>query len=149
MRSPTHFARQLKVGDFCLKKRTSFHDSTPEKLSFKTRIDGFKVVSKVATNSFKVVSVISGLTEIHPGDLLIKLRGFDEPSLITLVNSMNSAADRGRARINRPNTRSRATSSAISKAFIDRSNPVFIMEGPPTPSSIFEDLGESNLFDDG
>ena len=139
-RSPTNYQRRLRVGDFCLKKRTSFHDSTPVKLSFKIKIDGFEIISRIATNSFRCKSVVDDHVEVLPGDLLVKLRNFDRDSLKTLVESMQRAANLHNAAPARPNTRASSRVDAI------RANPVFYISPISRGESIFEGLGECNLF---
>ena len=63
---------RLKIGDFAFKKRTSFWTGAPRKLQFKVDEDAFQVVSRVATNSFRCVSVVDGRVQILPGDHLVK-----------------------------------------------------------------------------
>ena len=63
---------KLKVGQFAFKKRTSFWGSIPRKLQFRLDEDAFEVVGKIATNSFKCVSIVDGETVILPGDQLVR-----------------------------------------------------------------------------
>ena len=42
------------------------------RLLHKIKLDGYKIISRVATNAFKVKSVMTVLTETLAGDLLIK-----------------------------------------------------------------------------
>ena len=48
-------------------------------------------MKRVATNSFRLVSVVTGVEEILPGDLLCKVKGFDEEGLRRLVEAMRKA----------------------------------------------------------
>ena len=50
-------------------------------------------MKRVATNSFRVVSVVTGVEEILPGDLLCKVKGFDEEGLRRLVEAMRKTAE--------------------------------------------------------
>ena len=95
--SPTDYTRKLKIGDLCLRRRTSFAASSPKKLQFKLKIEAYRVVSKVATNSFRVVSIVSGGTCVLPGDVLIKVSALDEDELRALCREMESTAARNAA----------------------------------------------------
>ena len=57
--SPQDHARKLRVDDLVLRKRTSFANVT-KKTAFKLTIDAYKVVARVATNSFWVKSLMDG-----------------------------------------------------------------------------------------
>ena len=58
----TNYTRRLKPGDFVLQKRTTFPSNSPRKLCFKIKLDGYEIISRIATNAFKVKSVMTGLT---------------------------------------------------------------------------------------
>ena len=62
----------------------------------------------MASNSYRVRSVMDGRTYIYPGDHLVKVRGYNSDSLKRLVTSMVMAAERNTASIGRRQTRSRA-----------------------------------------
>ena len=101
---------RIKVDDFCFKKRTSFWPGAPRKLQFKVDEDAFQVVSKIATNSFKCLSLINNNTVILPGDQLVKTR-LPRDDLVGLILKMQ--AFRGsRTRSGPPSTRSR-TAAAV------------------------------------
>ena len=87
-RSPTNVSAKIRVGDLCLQRRTSFPAHAPRKLAFKLVVDAFKVISKVATNSFRVESLLTKRQTIIPGDHLIKTRHLDASSLIELCREM-------------------------------------------------------------
>ena len=74
MRSPTNYSARIRVGDFALKKRTSFPMNSPKKLCHKIVVDAYEVMQRVATNSFRVKSILSGENSIVPGDHLQKVR---------------------------------------------------------------------------
>ena len=95
--SPTDYTNKLKVNDLCLRKRTSFASSSPKKLAFRINIDAYKITSKVATNSFRAKSLVSGLEEVLPGDVLIKVTSLGEEELRTLVAEMEGLAARNAA----------------------------------------------------
>ena len=92
--SPTDYSRKLKVGDLCLRKRTSFTASSPRKLAFRLNIDAYKITSKVATNSFRTESIIDGTTAVLPGDVLIKVAALTETELRKLVEEMEILASK-------------------------------------------------------
>ena len=99
-------APRIRAGDFCLQKRTSFPQHAPRKLAHKLAVDGYEVKARVATNSFRVESIIDGTTSIKPGDHLIRLRGYDREKLKRLVEAMamaqeRTAAPRGRYKLRR------------------------------------------------
>ena len=95
--SPTDYTRKLKIGDLCLRRRTSFAASSPRKLQFKLKIEAYRVVSKVATNAFRVVSIISGDACVLPGDVLIKVSALNEDELRALCREMEATAARNAA----------------------------------------------------
>ena len=90
--SPTDYTRKLKVGQLCLRKRTVFPTSSPKKLCYKVVVQGYRIMSKVATNHFRVKSVIDGSETTLPGDLLIKVSTLTESELVELCNEMEAAA---------------------------------------------------------
>ena len=92
MTSPTDYSSKLKVGQLCLRKRTVFPTSSPKKLCYKVVVQGYKILSKVATNHFRVQSVIDGTIVTLPGDLLIKVSTLTEGELVELCNEMERAA---------------------------------------------------------
>ena len=92
--APTDYSNKVKVGQYAMKKRTSFPTSSPRKLCFKTIIDAFKVVAKVATNAYKVQSLITGKESIIPGDQLIKINSLTEDELKALCKEMEEVARR-------------------------------------------------------
>ena len=70
-----------------------------------------------------------------------KLRNFNRESLETLVESMTRAANLHNTAPTRPTTRASSRIDAI------RANPVFYISPISRGESIFEGLGECNLFD--
>ena len=136
--SATNYTRRLKVGDFVLRKRTTFPSNSPRKLCFKIKIDGYEVLSRVATNAYKVKSVLTGQTETLAGDLCVKTTGYDAITLKKLVESMLIASERNTASIGRPTTRSRnLTVSQISR-------PLFCL-GYNSENPSCDELGSSVL----
>ena len=63
---------KLRVGDFVFRKRTSFWGSVPRKLQFRVDEDAFKIVGKLATNSFRCSSVLDGELAVFPGGQLVR-----------------------------------------------------------------------------
>ena len=90
---PTSYTRTLRAGDLALRKRTIFPVGAPKKLCHKLKIEAYKILKRVATNSFRVVSVVTGVEEILPGDLLCKVKRFDEEGLRQLVEAMRKTAE--------------------------------------------------------
>ena len=105
---------RVKIGEFALKKRTVFPTSAPKKLAHRCTIEAFEVMARVATNSFRCVSLVDGSTKIIPGDFLIRLRGFDRARTLSLLEAMAAAHERCAAprakRILRPRTIQSASS---------------------------------------
>ena len=91
MTSPTDYTSKLKVGQLCLRKRTVFPTSSPKKLCYKVLVDGYKIISKVATNHFRVRSVVNGRETTLPGDVLVKVSALNERELVELCNEMERA----------------------------------------------------------
>ena len=69
---------QLKIGDLAFKKCISFWTGAPRKLQFRVDEDAFEIVSRVATNSFRCVSIVDGRVQLLPGDHLVKTNRGDE-----------------------------------------------------------------------
>jgi len=57
-----------------LKKRSVWPVGTPKKYGHRVVVDGFVVEERVATNAFKVRSVVTDEHQILPGDVLIKTK---------------------------------------------------------------------------
>ena len=86
--SPCDYNKRLKPNDLVLKKRSSFPASSPRKLAFKLCVEPMRIISRVATNSYKTIDLISKITSILPGDLLIKTDKLTEAELIELSREM-------------------------------------------------------------
>ena len=95
---------KLKIGDLVMKKRTSFWGSIPRKLQWKVDEDAMKIVSKLATNSFKVTSIMSGQNFILPGGQLVKST-LTENGLKALVTRMKRLREGTEHVPERPSTR--------------------------------------------
>ena len=113
--SATQFSKRLKVGQLCLKRRTSYPMGSIRKIAHKLSIDCFKVIDRVATNTYRVESIIDKDIYIYPGDLLIPLRHHDEDEARKLVGDMQDVVRRNQARAsasasgNRPRRTARPT----------------------------------------
>ena len=95
-----------------MKKRTSWPSSLPRKQGWRVVVDAFAVESRVATNSFRCRSLIDGEISVLPGDVLIKLKNFDEDSARALCARMTTVIERN-ATVPEPRvTRARARASA-------------------------------------
>ena len=92
--SPTQYTKRLVENDIVLKKRTSYPMGSPRKLCHKMTIDCYKVIERVASNSYKVRSLIDDKEYILPGDLLVRLRHHDEGEAIKLVKEMKKIVER-------------------------------------------------------
>ena len=95
--SPTDYTRKLKVGDLCLRCRTSFSPSAPKKLQFKLKIEAYEVTAKIATNSFRVQALTGGRILVLPGDILIIAASLTKSELVVLVREMERIASRNAA----------------------------------------------------
>ena len=137
--SPTNYTRRLEVGDFALQKRSIFPSNAPKKLCFKVRVEGYQIVARIATNAFKCRNVITGSVKHLPGDMLIKLRGFDEQQLKQLINSMEIAESRNAASVGRRKTRSSVRNN-------DSSASTFVEVDLPQTKPPFEALCSVNFM---
>ena len=91
MTSPTDYTSKLKISQLCLRKRTVFPTSSPKKLCYKGLVNGYKIISKVVTNHFRVRSVVNGKETTLPGDALVKVSALTEQELVELCNEMEKA----------------------------------------------------------
>ena len=117
-RSPRNLTSQLQIGDLCLKKRSTFHNSA-QKLQFKIDLEAYKIIGKLATNAFKVLNLSSGEISLLSGDVLIRVRGHTKASLLRLVQLMAQTAEDNSARTDGPTTRSRSRSARNASASLD------------------------------
>ena len=83
-----------RPGTMCFKKRTSFATTMNKKYQYQVEFIGYKIISRAATNVFKVQNIeddrisyipgdhliVTSLSEKQMKDLIIKLRKLDEPS---------------------------------------------------------------------
>ena len=90
-------------------------------------MDGFVVEERVATNAFKVRSVVTDEHQILPGDVLIKTK-LTEDELRRLADSMNVSLELSEPEIEPALTRSRARAlnddasvNSVEKLFIHHS----------------------------
>ena len=124
---------KLKIGDLAFKKRTSFWTGAPRKLQFKVDEDAFEIVSRIATNSFRCVSVIDGRVIVLPGDQLVKTN-LPKDKLQTLVAKMSII--RGSEPGQPPPTRARRSADenidAVARALeiSERSLPLLFQQPP-------------------
>ena len=146
LRSPTNWTRRLKIGDLALRKRTTWPSSTPKKLGWKIVVDAYRVTSRVATNSFRVTSLLTQREFVFPGDILIKVRMKTEEELVELCRRMEEVAERNSARPSRPMTR-RSTAEASAAADADAStndSQISSTLRRPIPSFDWEPLEKEN-----
>ncbi len=120
LRSPTDAGRRIRVGDFCLRKRTSWPSNSPRKQGWRVVIDAFQVVSRIATNSFRCRSVVDQGICVLAGDVLIKLKNFDEQSARALCARMTAAMERSNTVVEPRMTRARARAAAENLPRTDR-----------------------------
>ena len=138
-KSPQDHARKLRVDDLVLKKRTSFAKNVTKKTAYKLAIDAFIVIARVATNSFRVRSLMDDAVYCLPGDQLIKVSNLDEEGMRKLVHSMEPSAAKGLPLPSRPRTRARAALE------VDCIN-WFVVPRGRQESVIFLDLNECSLW---
>ena len=82
----------IKVGELILRKRTSFPKSSPKKLCYKVIFEPFKVLNKVASNSYRCKSLISQSEIIVPGDGIVKLGKLSNQEALALCARMEARA---------------------------------------------------------
>ena len=109
-------------------------------------VDGFVVVERVATNAFKVRSVVTGDFQILPGDVLIKTK-LSEDELRRLTHGMNVSLELSEPEIEPMLTRSRAR--ALNDASVNSVDRLFIHQ---TDKDIFSlnslaDFGIAKFWD--
>jgi len=90
--SPTDYTRMIKIGELILRKRTSFPKSSPKKLCYKVIFEPFKVLNKVASNSYRCKSLISQSEIIVPGDGIVKLGKLSNQEALALCARMEARA---------------------------------------------------------
>ena len=118
-KSPANYSRRLKIGDLVLKKKTTFPTHSPRKLAFKIVIQAYKVIARLATNTYRVKSIVDETLEIQPGDHLVRLTNMREDQvlkrLMEKTSQMNMAVtDRAQTRAMRQ-AEARATNNALWK----------------------------------
>ena len=91
-KSVTDYTKKLKPGTICLRKRTSFPQSSPRKLCYKITFEGYIIISKVATNSFRCKNIKTKEVVVLPGDLLIKIKGLTENEAVDMIDEMERVA---------------------------------------------------------
>ena len=96
--SPTQFNKRLIEGQYVIKKRTSYPLGSSKKLCHKMTIDVYRVTHKVASNSYRVESLIDQKSYVLPGDLLVPLRHHRESDAIKLVQEMSELVTKNAAR---------------------------------------------------
>ena len=110
-RSPTNQSAKVRVGDLCLKKRTSFPANAPRKLAFKIIADAYEVKSKVGSNSYRVESLLTGEEAVLPGDHLIKTRNLSAVDLVELCKEIERVSIMNQQRPSKRLTRSSANAT--------------------------------------
>ena len=119
--SPTNFTQRLLCGDHVLKKRSTWPVGTPKKYGTRVLADGFVVLDRVATNTYRVKSVVDGQIHVLPGDLLVKVR-LDRDSLRTLCDHMNDTLSLHDQPVNKPTLRNRSDNVNVGRMFISEGN---------------------------
>ena len=125
--SPANYSRRLKIGDLVLKKKTTFPTYSPRRLAFKVVIQAYKVIPRLATNTYRVQSIVDDALEIQPGDHLVRLTNMSEDQVLKLVRSMEKTSQMNTAVTDKAQTRAmkraetRATTNALWKRqmFVD------------------------------
>ena len=92
----------VKVGELVLRRRTSFPQGAPKKLCYKVIFEPFKVINKVASNSYRCKSLINQIEIIVPGDGIVKLGKLSEQEAIALCSRMEARAAKEAASNNTP-----------------------------------------------
>ena len=115
-RSPTNHTAALRRKDLVLRKRTSFSPGSPKKFQFKVQMDGFEILAKIATNSYKIRSVLDGQIIFASGDHLIKVPNFTREDLVRLCNSFAEVADMNANDVNNPRAETRSSTRSSTRA---------------------------------
>ena len=105
--SPTDHSARLKVNDYVMKKRTTFLSSSPKKFQYKTVPNAYQITTKIATNVYRLKSIIDEQEIVLPGDQLVKMRFHDKNSLRQLVQEMRTLMAVGDQKTSPMTTRSR------------------------------------------
>ena len=92
--SPTDFTRLLRPGDLCMKKRTVFPANAPRKYCYKINFEIWKMKSRVATNSYRMINLKTGHEMIIAGDILVKLNHLNDDEALALCDEMERVANR-------------------------------------------------------
>ena len=90
--SPTNYTIKLQVGDLVMRKRTSFPAHSPKKLAFKLKIEAYRVKSKIATNTYRCESILTGEEIVSAGDNLLRVKNINEDELRGLIRAMEEVA---------------------------------------------------------
>ena len=94
MSSATDYTRLLREGDLCMKKRTVFPTNAPRKFCYKVNFEIWKMKSRVATNSYRMLNLKTGQEMIIAGDILVKLNHLNEQEALNLCDEMERVANR-------------------------------------------------------
>ena len=86
-RTPTSHTSNIKINSYCMRKKTSFLKHVAKKAQHKVNICVYKVVSKLATNCYKVVDIETGCLSCQAGDNLVILR-MSLDDILKLLESM-------------------------------------------------------------
>ena len=124
-RSPTDFAAKLRVGDYVLRKRTSFPTGASAKACYKTVANAYEIETKLATNAFRVKSIIDNTTMVLPGDHLLLARYHTRDTLRKLVEEMKilmaRSNNQGEPRMTRKSSRLLAENRGVAETPTDPS----------------------------
>ena len=93
--SPTDHSSRLRIGQLCMKKRTTFLTTSPRKYQHKRTANAYKITRKIATNVFEVKSIIDNTKLILPGDHLIQMKHHNKESLTNLIREIEALTSGG------------------------------------------------------
>ena len=77
-----------------MKKRTVFPANAPRKYCYKINFEIWKMKSRVATNSYRMINLKTGHEMIIAGDILVKLNHLNDDEALALCDEMERVANR-------------------------------------------------------
>ena len=135
--SPTDHASRLKVGDYVMKKRTSFATNAPRKFQFRRTVQAYRIEAKIATNTWRVKSIIDGSILTLPGEQCIRMRNHDDASLKRLVNEMRCLNEAANAKTDPISLRRRRR---MERSLLKEKKPV-----PPSLEGVEDHVAEDRI----
>ena len=80
-----------------------------------------KIISRAATNSYRVINLIDNSISLLPGDLLVKVSELTEDEFVALSNEMSRRWAESCAIVDGPTTRQKSRNVSAARLFVDES----------------------------